>query len=100
MWNGTDVDGPRAVARNWRAKAALARWRLQSACLDLTAAQIAARIRAGSVMVFSLYVHRLVVRNTADHRLADERKRDAKRDLRRAWRNVAFAQYYDPDVRI
>jgi hypothetical protein len=100
VWNGTDVDGPRAVARNWRAKAALARWRLQSACLDLTAAQIAARIRAGSVMVFSLYVHRLVVRNIADHRLADERKRDAERDLRRTWRNVAFAQYYDPDVRI
>ena len=100
VWNGTDVDGPRAVARNWRAKAALARWRLQSACLDLTAAQIAARVRAGSVMVFSLYVHRLVVRNIADHRLADERKRDAERDLRRTWRNVAFAQYYDPDVRI
>jgi len=100
VWNGTDVDGLRAVARNWRAKAALARWRLQSACLDLTAAQIAARIRAGAVMVFSLYVHRLVVRNTADDRLADERKRDAERDLRRAWRNVAFAQYYDPDVRI
>mgnify|MGYP004075403557 FL=1 len=99
MWNGTDLDGPRAVARNWRAKAALARWRLQSACLDLAAAQIAARVHAGAVMVFSLYVHRLVVRNYAGDRLADERKRDAERDLRRACRNVAFAQYYDPDVR-
>ena len=100
MWNGTDVDGPRAVARNWRAKAAFARWRLQSACLDLTAARIAARVSAGAVMVFSLYVHRLVVRNITDGRLADARKQGAERDLRRAWRNVAFAQYYDPDVRI
>ena len=33
-----------------------------------TAAQIAARIRAGAVMVFSLYVHRLVVwRNNLRH---------------------------------
>ena len=54
VWNGSDVDGPRAVARNWKAKAAFARWRLQSACLDLTAAQLAARIHAGAVMVFSL----------------------------------------------
>ena len=99
VWNGTDVDGPRAVARNWRAKAAFARWRLQSACLDLTAARILSRVNAGAVMVFSLYVHRLVVRNMADGRLADVRKQDAERDLRRAWRNVAFAQYYDPDIR-
>ena len=29
-----------------------------------------------------------------------EGKQGAERDLRRAWRNVAFAQYYDPDVQI
>jgi hypothetical protein len=59
----------------------------------------------GAVMVFSLYVHRMVIRNTADSRRADERKQGAERDLRRAWRNVARMsplrmQYYDPDVRI
>jgi len=36
----------------------------------------------------------MVIRNTADSWRADERKQGAERDLRRAWRNVAFAQYY------
>jgi len=31
---------------------------------------------------------------------ADESKQGAERDLRRAWRNVAFVQYYDPDAQI
>ena len=30
----------------------------------------------------------------------DESKQGAERDLRRAWRNVAFVQYYDPDAQI
>ena len=38
VWNGTDREGPRAAARNWAAKAALAVWRLRTArCVHATA---------------------------------------------------------------
>eukprot|EP00964_Phaeocystis_antarctica_P112692 scaffold76827_cov58-Phaeocystis_antarctica.AAC.1 len=43
VWNGTDSDGVRAVARNWAAKAAFASWRLRATRRDFEAG-LAARL--------------------------------------------------------